>query len=367
MKKIKIDLNQNSYDVLIDENIYPKIFSEIKKRKLYKNVLIVIDSKVFKLHKDYLNSCIPVNGYKIVIQKLSLNEKTKSLISVQKIFDKLLQNKFGRDSLIIAIGGGIIGDVSGFAAATYMRGIQFVQVPTTLLACVDSSVGGKTGINYADSKNIIGAFYQPKFVLIDTLFLKTLPIEERICGLGEIVKYVFLISDKFYNYFFKNISNLLELESKTIKKVIIESIKFKGNVVSEDERELGLRQILNFGHTFAHAFEVEQKHKIKHGEAVIIGIASALFLSKTLHLLSEEKFNQFLKVVILFSKFISIKNYYPQNVYKIMSADKKNRASKIQFVLIKDIGEIVLGVEANKQDVIKSIEFGLNMFKPKQR
>ena len=132
-----------------------------------------------------------------------------------------------------------------------------------------------------------------------------------------------------YNYFFKNISNLLELESKTIKKVIIESIKFKGNVVSEDERELGLRQILNFGHTFAHAFEVEQKHKIKHGEAVIIGIASALFLSKTLHLLSEEKFNQFLKVVILFSKFISIKNYYPQNVYKIMSADKKNRASKI--------------------------------------
>jgi len=366
MKKIKIDLSKNSYDVLIGENIYPKLFSEVNKQKLHKNILIVIDSKVYKLHKDYLHSSIPVNGYKIVIQKLSLNEKTKSLISVQKIFDKLIKNKFGRDSIIIAIGGGIIGDVAGFAAATYMRGIQFAQVPTTLLACVDSSVGGKTGINYADSKNIVGAFYQPKFVLIDTLFLQTLPVDELICGLGEIVKYSFLISEKFQNFLIRNLNNLLDIEDKTTKNVIIESVKFKGNVVSEDERELGLRQILNFGHTFAHAIEIEQKHKIKHGEAVIIGIASALFLSKTLHLLSEQKFNQFLKVVILFSKFISINNYNPQNMYKIMSADKKNRESKIQFVLIRDIGEIVLGIAAKKQDVINSIEFGLNLFIPKQ-
>lgn len=363
MTKIEIELSNNNYDVLLGENIYKRIFSELSKRKLHKNILIVIDTKVHKLHRAYLNSCIPTDDYKIVIQKLNLSEKSKSLISVQKIFDKLIQNNYGRDSIIIAIGGGIIGDAAGFAAATYMRGIQYVQVPTTLLACVDSSVGGKTGVNYADSKNIVGAFYQPKFVLIDTIFLKTLPMEELICGLGEIVKYAFLISENFQKYFIKNIDNFIELESRTIKYIISESIKFKGNVVSEDERELGLRQILNFGHTFAHAIEIDQKHKVKHGEAVIIGITSALFLSKTLYLLSEKKFLKLLKVVMLLNKYISINNYKSQNVYKIMAADKKNRANKMQFVLIRDIGEIVLGIEAKKQDVIEAIEFGLNLFK----
>ena len=363
MKKINVSLQNNSYDVLIGENIFGKVFNEIKKRKLNKNILVIVDTSVQKLHGDYIASSLDAGDMKIVTMKLNLSEKSKSFDSVKKIYDVLLKKGFGRDSLIVAVGGGIIGDVAGFAAATFMRGIQLVHLPTTLLAAVDSSIGGKTGVNYFDSKNIVGAFYQPKLVLIDTNFLKTLSQAEWICGVGEITKYAFLISKQFQKYFIKYFDSLIGREIDTVQKIIFESVKFKGSVVSEDEKEADLRKILNFGHTFAHAFESEQNYKIKHGEAVIIGIASSLFLSNRLNVLTDGKFDNFKKILEQFFDLITIKNYNAANIYRIMSVDKKNRASKIRFVLIQDIGEILLNVEASKNDVIDSINFGANLFK----
>ncbi len=362
MKKISIALPNNSYDVLIGEHIFAKVLSEITKHKLNKNILVIVDSSVFKLHKDYITSCLKTDDGKIAIMKLNLTEITKSLSSVQKIYDTLLKKKFNRDTLVIAIGGGIIGDVAGFAASTFMRGIQLVHIPTTLLAAVDSSIGGKTGVNYFDSKNIIGVFYQPKLVLIDTLFLKSLPQTEWICGLGEIAKYAFLISNQFHNYFIKNFNNLIKRDKKTVQKIIYESVKFKGSVVSEDEKETDLRKILNLGHTFAHAFESEQNYKIKHGEAVVIGIAAALFLSAKMRLLGQDKFNSSISTINKFASLIKIENCNPEKVYRTMFADKKNRANKIRFVLLEDIGKIILNIEAKKSDVMNSIKYGIHLF-----
>ncbi len=363
MKKIKITLSENPYDVLIGTNNLTKISAEIKKRKLFNNILIVCDANIYKIYKETINEAFDTNDFNLSFLQLIVKEKNKTILSVLKIYDFLLKNNFGRDTLIVAVGGGIVGDVAGFAAATFMRGIQLVHVPTTLLADVDSSIGGKTGVNYGKAKNIVGAFYQPKFVLIDTCFLSTLPKEELICGLGEIAKYAFLISKTFQTFFIRNINKLMELDKRVIEKTIYESVKFKGNVVSEDELESGLRQILNFGHTFAHAIEIEQKHKIKHGEAVIIGIASAVYLSNKMGIIGENKFVELTKVIIPFTKVITIKNFNSENIYKVMFTDKKNRANKILFVLIKDIGEIILGVEANEKDVIDSINYGMNIFK----
>jgi 3-dehydroquinate synthase len=263
---------------------------------------------------------------------------------------------------VLAIGGGITGDVAGFAASTYMRGIKYVQVPTTLLSAVDSSVGGKTGINFNDTKNIIGSFYQPDLVLIDSNFFKTLHNEEILCGVGELIKYAFITSPKFSKYLINNLENILSLDEKTIVKVISESVRYKGDVVFNDEKERGLRKVLNFGHTFAHAVEVEQNHKVKHGQAVIIGIACALYLSKKVGLINDEQLKNYLRILKPFEKLISVKKYDRNKLYSIMGRDKKNTSGNIKFVLIKDIGQIVLDYEAEKKDVFYAIDNGLALF-----
>ncbi|MCB9207231.1 MAG: 3-dehydroquinate synthase, partial [Ignavibacteriales bacterium] len=262
---------------------------------------------------------------------------------------------FGRDSVLVAIGGGIIGDIAGFAASTYMRGIKYIQIPTTLLASVDSSVGGKTGLNFQDTKNVIGSFYQPQMVLIDTDFFNTLPNEERLCGLGEIIKYCFLIDQKFYNYVQKNYDEVLSNNPKVLEKVITESVKFKGGVVEADERESGIRKVLNLGHTFAHAFEVQQNHKIKHGQAVIVGITCALYLSHYLNFVNEKDLDNYLSFLLFFSPQIKLSNVNKKKIFTIMQLDKKNRDNKIKFVLLQNVGEILTDVPASKELVYKAI------------
>ena len=282
---------------------------------------------------------------------------------MQKIYESLLENDYSRDTLLIAIGGGIIGDICGFVAATFSRGIQYVQVPTTLLSTVDSSVGGKTGINFGKTKNIIGAFNQPNFVLIDVNFLQTLNHEELLSGLGEVVKYAYLTNLKFYKYIKKNIAEVLNKNPKVLTRIISESVRFKGDVVVSDEKETGNRKMLNLGHTFAHAFEVETKYKLKHGQAVIVGIASALFLSNKLGLMTEEKLNELLELIYMFKDEINFGKINLDNAISIMQRDKKNRDGKIKFVLLQDVGTIVLDVEASHDEIIYALESGIGVFR----
>ena len=362
MKKIHINIPQHGYNIFLGEKIINSLPKLLKTEKLFDRIFLVIDSNVNKLYSKELFAILDDKklDYKSIIIKAS--EKNKSYETLQKIHKALIKYNYGRDTIIIAVGGGIIGDVTGFAASTYMRGVKYIQIPTTLLASVDSSVGGKTGINFNNTKNVIGAFYQPKMVLIDTNFFSTLPEEEMLCGVGEIIKYCFLTEPKYFNYVKKNIDKLLSNNTSTITKVVAESVKFKGDVVAADEKESGIRKILNLGHTFAHAYEVEQNHKIKHGQAVIVGIASALYLSKELSLISDEKFDQFINLLLQFKPKIKLHKVNNYSAYKIMQHDKKNRDNKIKLVLLKDVGKIVTDISCSKKMIIDAIEFGVNTF-----
>ncbi|MGD8780396.1 MAG: 3-dehydroquinate synthase [Ignavibacteria bacterium] len=362
MNRISVNLDQNSYDVVVGKNAAKNLFKEIENKNFYKNVFFVIDANVNKNHPGVINKLLGRKNIKSREMILRLNESTKAYPSIEKIHSALLKNGYGRDTLLVSIGGGIIGDVAGFAAATFTRGIQYINIPTTLLAAVDSSVGGKTGINFLGTKNIIGAFHQPKLVLIDTKFLYTLPQDEIICGLGEIVKYAFLTEEKFYTYVLKNIKEDFSLKETNLLRFITESVQYKSDVVSKDEKESGLRKLLNLGHTFAHTIEVDQKHKIKHGQAVIAGLNCMLNLSLQLSLLTRERFNRYSLLINKFAGKIKIKKYDAANMYKIMLKDKKNRDGKIKFVLMKRVGEILIDIEADKKEIINAIHNGLKTF-----
>lgn len=362
MKKVNINIPGNEYCVYAGQDIFKELIPLINNAGLSRNALFVIDENVFTLHQNIFEN-IEQSGYKkISTLIIKVSEPLKSRITLEKIYKKLLDEGFGRDSVLIAVGGGIVGDIAGYAAATFMRGIQFIQIPTTLLAAVDSSVGGKTGINYFDTKNIIGAFKQPALVLIDTNFFGTLPQREIVCGLGEIVKYAFLTNRKFYEFVTNNLEKLIRLDQRILESILLECVRFKGAVVEADEKESGLRKILNFGHTFAHAVEVDQKYKLKHGEAVIVGVVCALFLSLKLNLISAEQLDEFLTLPCKMKDWIKIKKYDVEKMLGTMSRDKKNRDNKIKFVLIKDIGQIIPDAESKIEDVEFAICEAMKLF-----
>lgn len=362
MKKIEVKASSKSYPVYVGNNILEQLPSLIEKSGLHKNVFIVVDENVLGYHLKKIKKIITEKMRKVVVVEFIANEKSKSNKSVEELYDCLIKNNFGRDTLIIAIGGGITGDIVGFVASTFSRGVQFVQVPTTLLAAVDSSVGGKTGINYGKTKNLIGSFYQPEFVLTDTSFLKSLREEEVVCGIGEILKYAFLGDEKFYSTVSKELKHILKLSPLQTTKTIEECVNMKASVVQADEMESGLRKILNLGHTFAHAIEVEQEHKIKHGQAVIVGLVCALYLSHFKGILSAEKLVEYLALPLLLQDKITVDKCNIETIYKIMLRDKKGREGKIKFVLISAPGVLYLDVEAEKELVIQSLEDGICHF-----
>lgn len=361
MNRINIDLPNNPYEVLLGEEILPNLKSEIQKLKLNNNMFVIVDKIVYSKHNGFIDAALKDMNIAGLYEFESL-ESNKTFDSMQNVFKSMLDANLSRDSLVLAIGGGIVGDVAGFISATFMRGVQYVQVPTTLLAAVDSSVGGKTGINFHKTKNIIGAFYQPKLVLIDTRFLSTLPDEEILCGIGEIVKYAYITDEEMFTYVDKNLSKILSLDAETLNYVIRESVRFKGDVVQVDEKESGLRKILNLGHTFAHAFEVQQKHQIKHGQAVIVGIACALYLSNALGIMNDEDFERSISLIRLFAENIKLENFNVTDIESIMIRDKKNREGKIKFVLLKSVGELIVDVESDWKDVEAAIQNGTSLF-----
>ncbi|MBK7630638.1 MAG: 3-dehydroquinate synthase [Ignavibacteriales bacterium] len=354
-KTIKVKLSNNSYPVLIGNDSLDKVIEVINKSPISK-CLLIIDKNVLKHHSMLIRKTFALMNSKVFNCSFTANEKNKSLHQVENIYKHLNVNSFDRNSIIVAIGGGITGDVAGYAASTYMRGIKFIQIPTTLLSMVDSSIGGKTGVNFNQKKNLIGTFYQPEIVAIYPEFLKTLPKRELLSGAGEIFKYSFLADDKNYKSLKKSLQKLFLNQAFNIEKCILDCLNIKANVVENDETEkTGLRKILNLGHTFAHAFEVASNYKLKHGEAVIGGIYCALFLSESVGYLSTEKLK---KTIDNFSFIKPTKKLLPLNsdlIIKSMSNDKKSLFGKINFVLIEDVGKIVVDVVTAKSFVTESI------------
>jgi 3-dehydroquinate synthetase len=233
-----------------------------------------------------------------------------------------------------------------------MRGLQLVHIPTTLLSAVDSSIGGKTAINFNGYKNIIGAFYHPDMVLIDLEFLKTLPVKEYIAGMGEVIKYSYISSPELYNFVNENFANIIKKDEKLLDEVILKCAAIKAGVVSNDEKENSLRKILNFGHTYGHAIESASNFKIRHGFCVVYGIVAELFLSNKIGVLSRKKLTKYLELPGRFRLKNIPESIDFDDIYRIMLADKKNRNGKINFVLLSDLGKILLDIEAGKRDIL---------------
>ena len=341
--KIYVKTKNQRYPILIGTNILHKINTFLKKNSINSNqFLIVVDKNIpKKLLNKILNS---LSNKQIIIHQFNASEKNKNQKSIDKILSILLNKNFNRNDCVVSIGGGITGDVAGFAASIFKRGLKFVNIPSTLLSQVDSSIGGKTGINTRHGKNLIGSFYQPSLVISDINFLKSLPSREIICGYGEILKHALIDDKKFFLFLKKNGTQILKLKSPLIEKAIFKSCSIKKRVVEYDEKEINLRKILNFGHTFAHAYEATLGYskKLNHGEAVILGIVTAAKFSLLENFLSPKELKlieNHLKELNLprsINKFFSKKNL--PLVLNFMKKDKKNNTKKINLILLKKIG-----------------------------
>ena len=361
MLKLKVKLQENSYNIFIGNKSLDELVMILNNYELSK-CLVVVDHNVEKYHKKLIQNLIALLDVKTIKYVFHSTEKNKNLNEVSKIYKILSVNGFGRDSAILAIGGGITGDLASFTASTYMRGVSFFQIPTTLLSMVDSSVGGKTGVNFNSKKNIIGSFYQPKGVFIYKDFLRTLPRSEVISGAGEMFKYAFLADENNYNTIKESLKRLFNYKFVNLDKTIKSCLEIKSNVVSQDEKEIsGLRKILNLGHTFAHAFESASGFKLKHGEAVVGGIFSALFLSKDLGYLQNSKLNKILSDFSFFKPNKILKTLDENKTYELMKADKKNTAQKINLVLIEDIGKVLVDVSTDKKLIIYALRQTKNL------
>ena len=358
MKPIKLIVKTKTqkYPILIGTNLLSKVGNLINKNSIdFDKCLLIIDKNVplkfiSKIKKSFKNK-------KIFSQFIKANEKNKSQKTINVILENLLNKNFTRNDCLITIGGGITGDIGGFAASVCKRGVKFINIPTTLLSQVDSSIGGKTGINSKYGKNLIGSFYQPKLVISDINFLKTLPKREITCGYGEILKHS-LISDKnFFKFLYVNISNILNLKTPFIEKVIYKSCIIKKEVVEKDEKEKNLRKILNFGHTFAHAYEASLGYtrQLNHGEAVILGICTALKFSNRNNFITNNEYKIVMDHIKKSNLPYNLKDYFSlkhlNKIISFMLKDKKNYSDKINLILLRKIGNPVLNKNFTKNSV----------------
>jgi 3-dehydroquinate synthase len=335
----KITIAKLNSTICIGEHITKNILQEVFQSYDNDSIFLISDKNLYKFYENWLLELIPAQK----ILCLPSGEQTKSLHYLEKIYTFLLEKKAHRKSLLIAFGGGVIGDITGFAAASFLRGIAFIQIPTSLLAQVDSSVGGKTGINHPAAKNTIGAFYQPSYSIIDVHFLKTLPARDFCCGYAEIFKHA-LIQDALLFERLEKIKDILKLQkSQTMIEIISQSCKIKLAVVEQDEKESGLRAILNFGHTIAHWIEAHGKYqKYLHGEAVFGGIDFALWYSRKYLKLDENQYYRAKEHLLRCAPKITLKGVKKEDFCEIISRDKKNYATGVHFIGIKSIGKAVI-------------------------
>ena len=353
--RLSVNTKNGKYPIIIGANLSHNLSKILKDNSInFNKCLFIIDSKIkIRIIKKFTNSI----KQKKIIYRFNSSEKNKNINSVIKILDLLQKNNFNRNDCLITIGGGITGDTGGFAASLYKRGLKFINIPTTLLSQVDSSIGGKTGINTKYGKNLIGSFYQPNLVISDIQFLKTLPKREIVCGYGEILKHSLIANKSFYNFLDKNNKKILNLSSPLIEKAIHESCKIKKSIVEKDEKEKDKRKILNFGHTFAHAYEASLGYskKLNHGEAVILGIKTALNFSLKNKILSTNDYNSIInhiskaKLPTKIEKFFKIRDL--NKILSFMVKDKKNTSDKINLVLLKKIGLPIINREYKKSSL----------------
>ena len=338
MQTLSVELAERSYPIHIGTGLLDRsdlIVPFLARKK----VAVVTNATVAPLFMERLAAALARERVEVVRIVLADGEEHKDWTTLNTVFDALLEQGCGRDCTLIALGGGVIGDLTGFAAATYQRGVQYIQVPTTLLAQVDSSVGGKTAINHPLGKNMIGAFHQPRLVLADMDALKTLPERELRAGLAEVIKHGLIRDAEFFDWLEANLDRLLARDPEALGRAVLRSVAIKADIVGKDEREAGLRHLLNFGHTFGHAIETGFGYGAwLHGEAVAAGMVMAAELSRQLGFLSRADSERIRSLLQRAGLPTAAKGITPERMRRLMSVDKKAKEGRVHFVLLEKLG-----------------------------
>ncbi len=349
MEIFKVVFPQGEYKIIFGEGESSNIGFHLYACGLQSSsILIVSNPTISHFYASKIINSLKEYGFKVGLHLIPDGESFKNIQTLSEIYDSCISNSLDRQSILACLGGGVIGDIGGFAAATYMRGINFVQIPTTLLAQVDSSIGGKVAIDYQNKKNIIGAFHQPKLILTDPKLLSTLPEKEIRNGMAEIIKSAIISSLNFFE----------ELEKTAIfftNSIIKQAIKVKVNVVTEDPYEKGLREILNFGHTIGHAIESASNYKLSHGEAISIGIIGAFKIANKLNICSQENTKRVSNLLLKFGLPLQCREVDITKAMDYMSADKKKRQGNLRFILPINIGEVTVVDKVDSSIVIETL------------
>ena len=355
MQTVSVGLGARTYPIHIGANL-------LGEARLYaphvqgKRVAVVTNSMVAPLYLDRVQQALAQAGAQSVPVLIEVGEQAKGWATLDRVIDALLAARLGRDALIVALGGGVVGDVAGFAGAVYQRGVPFIQLPTTLLAQVDSSVGGKTGINHARGKNMVGAFHQPLAVIADVATLDTLPARELRAGIAEVIKHGFILDLAFVGWLEANMEKLLACDRAALEHAVRRSCELKAQVVAADEREAGLRAILNFGHTFGHAIEAGVGYgQWLHGEAVAAGMVMAADLSVRAGSLRREDAERVKTLIARAGLPVQGPKLAPERYLELMQVDKKAAGGKVRFILLEALGRAVLSGDVDTRLVAESI------------
>jgi 3-dehydroquinate synthase len=342
MITVQVNLGSRSYNIYIGSGILGSLGTWVREVSAGDKALVVSNRKVYGMYGDIARKSLAENGYQVVLGEMGDGEKYKNLATLEKLYDLAFTHKIDRRCPVIALGGGVVGDTAGLLAATYLRGVPFVQVPTTLLAQVDSSVGGKVAVNHPGGKNIIGAFYQPRLVVADMTTLKTLPDREIKAGLAELIKYGVISDAGFFKWLEENIDKMLSLDEKALAHAVAVSCRIKARVVEADETEQGLRAILNYGHTVGHAVESLSGYKVfLHGEAVAAGMAEAARLAEVMGLLPAEQGRRIVALIARAGLPVELPPSLDMaDIIAAMRQDKKAQAGRLTFVLPVAIGSV---------------------------
>lgn len=354
MKEIIVKNYSDRYFVYIDNAMdkLPSIFFENKIKK-QDGLFIITDSNVYKTYNKNITAFEKTMNCKTYY--FQAGEKNKGIITIQQIYDFLIENNCNRKSVLIALGGGVVGDLVGFVASSYMRGIRYINIPTTLISQCDSCIGGKVGYNYKDIKNVIGSFYNPEFVFVSSIFLKTLSECQYLAGLGEVIKYGVIKDNGILNYIEQNYKQLKERENDRLQHIVKECLKIKSEVVAQDFKDQGLRNILNFGHTIGHGIETISNYNICHGEAVALGLLVAMKLSYNVFNYKDDTYDRLVRIydrMGIPAKY-AIQDY--EEFFSIISHDKKN-ITGFNFVLIDVNGKCKTQIKVKKDEIIKALK-----------
>lgn len=346
MKTIPVNLSTTKYQIHVEAGALTRAGALLREAGLTGDrVVVITDPHVKGLHADALCESLYAAGSRIDIVLVPEGEQSKSLDSAARLYGELTNLHAERSTPILALGGGVIGDLAGFVAATYLRGVPFVQIPTTLLAQVDSSIGGKVAVDHGNLKNKIGAFYQPRLVISDTNVLKTLSRDDLASGLGEVIKMAVILDPAFFVFLERNIAGIMALDDALLEEVVSTTSQLKVGVVEKDEREENLRAILNFGHTIGHAVESVSNFSLKHGHAVALGMLAASIISNKMGMLSKEEYARLHNLIQKAGLPTRIPKVSTEKIFEAMQHDKKVLQNKVRFILPKAIGSVIISDE----------------------